>query len=175
MSLRANSSGFSAPFFWNCFTRPGCPTDAMSGGWPPEIAVDNTVGVLSPAGLYLTLTFGYCLLKASMTRWKFFCSAAVQMPTTEILPLTSALPALVFVAPLELELLSSLLLPQPATTAMSAATASKATMRVFLIRLLLSRGRRRRCPSPFPDRRNADCVCRRRLPPDRQRLRASVA
>src|SRR4051794_25786536 len=116
MSLRANSSGFSAPFFWNCFTRPGCPTDAMSGGWPPEIAVDNTVGVLSPAGLYLTLTFGYCLLNASMTRWKFFCSAAVQMPTTEMLPFTSVLaapvPALVLLPELD-DLLSSLL-PQPA-------------------------------------------------------------
>src|SRR5690348_930443 len=99
----------------------------MSGGRPPDKAVDNTVGVLSPAGLYLTFTSGYCLLNASMTRWKFFCSAAVQMPTTEILPFTFCLAAPVLVPPLEpLELLLSLLLlPQPATTAATSARASR--------------------------------------------------
>src|SRR4051794_18920773 len=128
MSLRAKSSGLSLPCFWNCFTRPGWPTDARSGGRPPDKAVDKTVGVLSPAGLYLTLTFGYCLLKASMTRWKFFCSCATQIPTIEMLPLTSLLAAdLVVPAPPELlELLLSSLLPQPAR-ATSAATAARAS------------------------------------------------
>ena len=61
---------------------------ATSGGSPPSIAVDSTVGTLSPAGLYLTLTFGYFLLNPSSTAWKDFCSCAVQMPTTEMLPET---------------------------------------------------------------------------------------
>src|SRR3954447_13483656 len=113
MSWRAKSSGFSLPCFWNCLTRPGWPTDARSGGRPPESAADSKVGVLSPAGLYLTLTFGYFLLNASMTRWKFFCSWATQIPTIEMLPLTLVPAALVLVVPLELELLL-LSLPQPA-------------------------------------------------------------
>src|SRR4051794_9796411 len=115
MSLRANSRSFSLPCVWNCFTRPGWPTDARSGGRPPDKAVANTVGVLSPAGLYFTLTLGYCLLKASTTRWKFFCSCATQMPTTEMLPLTFEFAAEV-VEPLvePLDDLLSLLLPQPA-------------------------------------------------------------
>src|SRR3954466_16168660 len=112
MSCRANSRGFSLPCFWNCLTRPGWPTDARSGGRPPDKAVDRTVGVLSPAGLYLTLTFGYCLLNASTTRWKFFCSCATQIPTIEMLPLTFLLLAALLVPPPELlELLLSLLLP----------------------------------------------------------------
>ena len=81
--------------------------------------------MLSPAGLYLTVTFGYCLLNASTTRWKFFCSCATQMPTTEMLPLTFLLADVVLAPPplVLLELL--LLLPQPAK-ATSAATAARA-------------------------------------------------
>src|SRR4051794_15339714 len=122
MSLRAKSSGLSLPCFWNWATRPGWPTDARSGGRPPDKAVDKTVGVLSPAGLYLTLTLGYCLLNAAITRWKFFCSCATQMPTSEMFPLTLALDCVVPLpdAPVELLLL---LLPHPAN-AMSAATAA---------------------------------------------------
>src|SRR3954462_15838832 len=117
MSLRAKSSGLSLPCFWNCFTRPGWPTDARSGGRPPDKAVDRAVGVLSPAGLYWTLTFGDCLLKASTTSWKFFCSFATQMPTIESLPLTDEFEVVVAAPLLPLDLLSLLLLPQPATTA----------------------------------------------------------
>jgi hypothetical protein len=56
-----------------------------------------------------------------MTRWKFFCSAAVQMPTIEMLPET-----FLFAAPVlePLDVLLSLLLPQPAN-ATSAATAAR--------------------------------------------------
>src|SRR5438128_2167018 len=101
----------------------------MSGGRPPDKAVDNTVGVLSPAGLYFTFTFGYCLLNASMTRWKFFCSAAVQIPTTETLPLTFAFDEVVFEPLLLLDELLSSLLPQPAnvTSAVASATTRTAT------------------------------------------------
>src|SRR3954469_8074550 len=122
MSFRAKSRGLSLPCFWNCLTRPGWPTDARSGGRPPASAVESTVGVLSPAGLYFTWTFGYCLLKAATTRWKFFCSCATQMPTIEMVPFTLAFEDVVFDPLVELELL--LLLPQPATTAARTATAS---------------------------------------------------
>src|SRR3954451_4147276 len=143
MSFRAKSRGLSLPCFWNCLTRPGWPTDARSGGRPPASAVESTVGVLSPAGLYLTLTFGYCLLKAAITRWKFFCSCATQMPTIEMLPFTFDFEAVVLLPLLELEV-ELLLLPQPAS-ATSAATAStlRTTLRLIVIQMLLSPGRRR--------------------------------
>src|SRR4051794_12696139 len=176
MSFRAKSRGLSLPCFWNCLTRPGWPTDARSGGRPPASAVESTVGVLSPAGLYLTLTFGYCLLKAETTRRKFFCFCATQMPTIEMLPLTFELAAVVLLPLVELELL--LLLPQPATSAASAATAS--TVRIVndpcfvFIQMLLSPGRYR-CPGPFPDQRNAGCGCPRRPPPRHPPRPASAA
>src|ERR671921_2555895 len=73
----------------NCFTRPGWPTDARSGGLPPAIAVESTVGVLLPADVYLTLTSEYLSWNASSTSWKFFCSGPDQMPTIVSLPLTA--------------------------------------------------------------------------------------
>src|SRR3954454_21434262 len=108
MVLFAKVSGLSAPFSWNCLTMPGWPIAARSGGLPPWTAVLSTVGVLSPAGLYFTVTFGYCFLKPSMTAWKDFCSSPVQMPTTETLPLTLlAAFAVVLLPPDEDDVLSS--------------------------------------------------------------------
>src|SRR5213594_2698605 len=43
--------GFRWPCSANCLTRPGCAMSAMSGGWPPAIAVASTVGTLFPTGL----------------------------------------------------------------------------------------------------------------------------
>src|SRR5581483_1409211 len=43
--------GLSFPCSANCFTSPGCAMSAMSGGWPPAIAVASTVGMLLPTGL----------------------------------------------------------------------------------------------------------------------------
>ena len=40
--------GFNFPCCTSCFTRPGCATSAMSGGLPPAMAVDNTVGMSLP-------------------------------------------------------------------------------------------------------------------------------
>lgn len=86
----ANSIGSSASLAWNSFTRPGWPTAARSGGLPPSMAVESTVGVLSPAEVYLTFTLGYFSSNASSTAWKDSCSLPVQMPMTERLPLTEA-------------------------------------------------------------------------------------
>src|SRR6266511_2214563 len=88
----------------------------MSGGLPPSTAVLTTVGTLSPAEVYFTLTFGYVSLNLSITAWKDFCSSPVQMPTTETDPDTFEA-AEVDVPPL----------PQPAaaTRAAAAATASR--------------------------------------------------
>src|SRR5215212_721484 len=88
------------------------------------------------------------------------------MPTIEMLPETFLAAAPVLLPPLvPLELLS--LLPHPAT-ATSAATASRlrtvaGPLRLVVIQILLSPGRRR-CPGPFQDRRNAGCGCPRRPP-----------
>src|SRR6266481_2578380 len=38
--------GFRWPCWASCLTRPGCAMSAMSGGWPPAIAVASTVGTL---------------------------------------------------------------------------------------------------------------------------------
>src|ERR1700751_3053657 len=43
--------GFRCPCWANCLIRPGCAMSAMSGGWPPAIAVASTVGTLFPTGL----------------------------------------------------------------------------------------------------------------------------
>src|SRR5215207_7684633 len=75
----------------NCFTRPGCPTVARSGGLPPATAVESTVGVLLPADRYFTLTSGNFFSKPSRTSWKFFCSGPDQMPIMERVPLTAPL------------------------------------------------------------------------------------
>src|ERR671936_1135956 len=110
--------GFSAFRFAKSLTRPGWDTDARSGGLPPCTAVESTVGVLSPVGLYLTETFGYFFLNPSSTAWKFFCSSPVQTPLIEIFPLTAVLTpdAALPVAVGVLELLPELLPPQPAAT-----------------------------------------------------------
>src|SRR3954447_20136511 len=88
MSDLAKSSGFSAPFFWNCCTTPGCAIAARSGGLPPSTAVPSTVGTLSPADVYFAVTFGYLALKPSSTAWKDFCSSPVQTPMIDTLPET---------------------------------------------------------------------------------------
>src|SRR3954447_9873013 len=128
MSDFAKSSGLSAFFCWNCLTTPGWPMAARSGGLPPWTAVLSTVGVLSPAGLYLTLTLGYFLVNPSITAWKDFCSSPVQMPTIERLPETLAAAAVVLAAvedpPPPLLLLLSL--PQPAAAKARAPSAASA-------------------------------------------------
>ena len=40
--------GFSFPCCTSCFMRPGCAMSAMSGGLPPAMAVDSTVGMSLP-------------------------------------------------------------------------------------------------------------------------------
>src|SRR3954452_8046435 len=108
----------------------------MSGGLPPATAVASTVGSWSPAGLYLTVTFGNFSLNPSSTAWKFFCSSPVQTPANEMSPETLAsgaaaavdpagalvaAGAAALVAPLVVE---SLPPPHAATTSATAATAS---------------------------------------------------
>src|SRR5436190_1808995 len=58
----------------------------MSGGLPPCTAVARTVTMLSPAGLYFTVTSGHFCLKPSRTAWIDFCSVATQMPMSEMFP-----------------------------------------------------------------------------------------
>src|SRR3954453_9816220 len=151
MSLFAKSSGCKAPFFWKSFTSPGCDTEARSGGLPPCTAVERTVGVLSPLELYLTVTFGYCVLHTSSTAWNDFCSSPVHTPVMLTFPLTSLDPD---------ELLLLLLPPHPAArTASGTASAANANL-VFVMRLLSSYPHR--CPALNPDRRSAMRECRRR-------------
>src|SRR3954452_13216410 len=117
----------------------------MSGGCPPATAVDRSGGGLPPPDVYLTVTFGYFLLNASMICWKNFCSSAVQMPTIDTLPETfAAAGALVFEDEDDEDDL--LLLPQPATTtAITSAIATTKWIRLLLLMKvpLLSPGRRR--------------------------------
>src|SRR4051794_20779782 len=162
----------SAPFFWKSVTRPGCDTDARSGGLPPSTAVERTVGGLSPVERYLTATFGDFCLKPSSTAWKCFCSSPVQTPTIETLPLTSLEPVAVVAPPLLLLLLLSFELPPQAASARTTATASVAVAvtRSRFTLLLLSRGFRHRCPYPIADRKSGVRACRR--PPRRRRPRA---
>src|SRR3954470_5927289 len=161
MSLFAKSSGCKAPFFWKSFTRPGCDTEARSGGLPPCTAVERTVGVLSPLEVYFTVTFGYWLLHTSSTAWNDFCSSPVHTPVMATLPFTSLEPD---------ELLLLLLPPHPAArTASGTASAASANL-VFVMRLLSSYPRR--CPALNPDRRNAVRECRRQ--PRRSDPRAPV-
>src|SRR5437763_11965181 len=104
----------------------------MSGGLPPETAVARIVGSWSPAGVYFTVTFGYCFLKPSRTAWKFFCSSPVQTPVNDTVPETlvagaveaapPAVDAAAGVAELELDELEPP--PQAATARATAATAS---------------------------------------------------
>src|SRR3954453_12177633 len=147
----------SAPFFWKSVTRPGCDTDARSGGLPPSTAVERTVGVLSPVERYLTLTFGYFSVKPSSTAWKCFCSSPVQTPTIETFPFTSDEPEAVVPPPLlELELP-----PQAANTSTGTATSVAVITLCRFTYVLLSRGIRHRSRAPSRDRRSAERACRR--------------
>src|SRR6266516_2299449 len=139
----------------------------MSGGLPPAIAVDSTVGMSLPFDEYVTVTFGYCVWKPSITFWNAFCSVAAQMPQNLTDPETLELPVDV-----ELELPPPP--PQPAATATSTATtpasAANRTAR-FLLRIsltltLLSGFRfRRRFLRSSPDRRSGATACRPRPRP----------
>src|SRR2546423_4337028 len=152
MVPRANSNGFSAPRPAKSFTSPGCETDARSGGLPPWTAVESTVGVLSPLGLYLTVTFGYLALKPFRTAWNDFCSSPVQTPVMVTLPET----LLLAVVPPPPELFFELP-PHPAATSASGSASSRRAMTVwrgFMPRLLCCLGRSR---DPYPGRRNEGC------------------
>src|SRR6186997_1402138 len=81
-----------APFFTKSAIRPGWPIAARSGGLPPSMAVESSGARLSPPEVYLTLTFGYCSLKPSITAWNDFCSSPAQIAMIEIEPVTSSLP-----------------------------------------------------------------------------------
>src|SRR5437764_8450560 len=97
MSDFAYVIGFRWPCVANCLTRPGWAMSAMSGGWPPAIAVARTVGTLLPTGLYLILTFGYCWLNAAITLPNAAASEPVQIPSNVTLPETSLLLAVLTV------------------------------------------------------------------------------
>src|SRR3569833_3594378 len=124
--------GFRTPFFWKSVTRPGCETDARSGGLPPCTAVESTVGGLSPVERYGTLTFGYFTLKPASTAWNAFCSSPVQTPPICTLPLVSVEPLAVVAPPPPLVLLLELLLPPQAASARTAATT---TIAVVVLRI----------------------------------------
>ena len=84
-----NGIGLSAPLLAKSLTRPGWPSTATSGGFPPWIAVASTVGSWSPADVYVTETPGFTFLNPSITAWNDFCSAPVQIAMTAIFPLTA--------------------------------------------------------------------------------------
>src|SRR5690348_14284244 len=139
----------------------------MSGGLPPAIAVDSTVGMSLPFEEYVTVTFGYCWWKPSITFWNAFCSVAAQMPQNFTEPDT--------LEPVEVELLfEPPPPPQPAATATSTATtparAANRTAR-FLLRIsltltLLSGFRfRRRFLRSSRGRRSGASACRPRPRP----------
>jgi len=93
-----------------------------AGGLPPLTAVASTVGRLSPAGWYFTFTPGLAAWKALSTAWKDCCSAPVQIPAIEMLPLTDDAPLAV-----------------PATTPTpTAATAPSTIARPFILSPCLS-------------------------------------
>src|SRR6476620_9407064 len=162
MSLFAKSSGCKAPFFWKSFTRPGCDTEARSGGFPPCTAVERTVGVLSPLELYFTVTFGYCFLHTSSTAWNDFCSSPVHTPVMLTLPFTS----------LDPDELLLLLPPHPAARTASGTASTASANLVFVMRLLSSYPHR--CPARNPDRRSAMRACRRQPPRPDPRARATA-
>src|SRR4051794_4550744 len=160
--------GFNFPCCTSCFTRPGCATSAMSGGLPPAIAVDSTVGMSLPFDEYVTVTFGYCLWKPSITFWNAFCSVAAQMPQNLTDPDTLEFPVVVLLEPPPPPP------PQPAATATSTATTparavirtTRLLLRVSLTLTLLSGFRfRRRFLRSSPGRRSGATACRPRPRP----------
>src|SRR3954452_2954353 len=145
----------------------------MSGGLPPATAVARMVGSWSPAGVYFTVTFGYCCLKPSSTAWKFFCSSPVQTPVKVMVPDTLVFAAVdpaaraaveagaAGVVALELELELD---PPQAASAMPATTASGPNRchRWLLMVVILLRWR---CPGSSRHRRSAARSGRRPAPP----------
>src|SRR5581483_2499626 len=158
----AKSRFLRAPFFWKSATSPGCDTEARSGGLPPATAVDRTVGVLSPVDLYETFTPGYFLVNPARTAWKAFCSAPVQTPTIEILPLTALVRC--DVAPA---------VPIPIAAASARAPTSAAIANHCRFTLLLLSGSRRSLVLSG-GRRNGVHACRRPLRSGRPAVRATV-
>src|SRR3954452_15053515 len=136
----------------------------MSGGLPPAMAVDSTVGMSLPFDEYVTVTFGYCSWKPSITFWNAFCSVADQMPQNLTEPDTLEFPV-------DVELLEPPPPPQPAETATSTATnparaadrTTRLLLRVSLTLTLLSGFRfRRRFLRSSRGRRSGATACRPR-------------
>src|SRR3954451_564044 len=165
-SVFAYSMGFTAPFLTKSEISPGWATNATVGGFPPSTAVASTVGRLSPADVYLTLTFGLSSVKPSITFWNARCSGPLQTPITEMLP------EMLLVDPPPLDPLELLLppphppppdLPPPPphpAARPSASTASAAHTGLTLICCLRCRRcHPHRCRAPSPDRRSAVLVC----------------
>src|SRR4029079_18896778 len=140
----------------------------MSGGFPPAIAVDSTVGMSLPFEEYVTVTFGYCWWKPSITFWNAFCSVAAQMPQNLTDHDTLELPG-------EVEcLFEPPPPPQPAATATSTATTparavnrtARSLLRISLTLTLLSGFRfRRRFLRSSRGRRSGASGCRPRPRP----------
>src|SRR4051812_35525938 len=154
--------GFAAPFCWNSLISPGWAIVAMSGGLPPWTAVPTTVGTLSPAEVYLTLTFGYDSLNLSITAWKDFCSSPVQMPTTEPWREGWVFGGVADGPPPPLPPPPP---PQPASASSAVATRASGACRwrrCLITVVLLPSGFRRRSRARSPDRRSAVGACRRR-------------
>src|SRR5471030_1007127 len=141
----------SAPFFWKSLTRPGCDTEARSGGLPPATAVERTVGVLSPVDLYETLMLGFLVMKPLSTASKDFCSSPLQTPTIAILD-ADAVDDLVLLA-----------LAYAVTASSSTPTIARIATLFFFTLGLLSGSRRYLCL--MPDRRNGVRECRRQPSP----------
>src|SRR5919108_3107925 len=160
MVLFAKSSDFSASLLKKSLTSPGCETEARSGGFPPETAVERTVGVLSPVAWYFTVTFGYLDLKPFRTAWNDFCSGPVQTPVMVTLPLTLVPPVLLVFLELSFEPP-----PHPAASRSSGSASATRATRYLLIRLLSWRPCRRRSRDRSRGRRNGAPVCRRRPRP----------
>jgi hypothetical protein len=58
IASRRSSIGWIASLAAKSAIRPGCPTAAMSGGFPPSTAVERSGARLSPPDVYFTVTFG---------------------------------------------------------------------------------------------------------------------
>src|SRR5437773_7326683 len=129
---------------------------ARSGGLPPCTAVARTVTMLSPAGLYLTVTSGHFCLKPSRTAWIDFCSVATQMPMREMDPEPQFAPPVEPAAPV----LPPPPPPQPAASASAANNPSSKNRN--LIRCPPLGVGRRRCRDLLRGRRNGGRVCRPR-------------
>src|SRR3954447_6847671 len=161
-SVFAYSMGFTAPFLTKSEISPGWATNATVGGFPPSTAGASTVGRLSPADVYLTLTFGLSSVKPSITFWNARCSGPLQTPITEMLP------EMLLVTPPPLDPLDLPLPPPHPAARPSASTASAVHTGLTLICCLRCRRcHPRRCRAPSRDRRNAVLVCPPPPPPRR--------